>query len=117
MAGTLKLSGGDAEHDLEFRKSEVEHLRRLLAWVSTEFMLDEHAQAGVTDALKQALSQGLADETDIQAVAKQADARIQQVPKYVQNAIKMLQKMLAAHDRRGDTVDAEVVAARITDNG
>lgn len=113
MARTLKLSGGDIEHDLEFRKSEVEHLRRLLAWMRTEYMLDESSQKGFVHGAQQLLAGGLADEASVRAVAQEADARIQQVPQYVRQGVKMLTKMLAEHDKRGDTVDAEVVSNRL----
>lgn len=113
MAGKLMLSGGDTEKDLEFRKSEVEHLRRLLAWMRTEYMLDEHMQAGYVEGLRSSLEKGFATDEQAKEIALQADARIKQVPQYVQQGIKMLTKMLREHDKRGDTVDAEVVGNRL----
>ena len=113
MAGKLILQGGDVEQDLEFKKSEVEHLRRLLAWLRTEYLLDEHMQAGVVQGLTKSLEAGFATEAQARQIAEETAAKIQQVPLYVRQGVKMLTRLLAAHDQRGDTVDAEVVANRL----
>lgn len=113
MAGKLILSGGDAEKDLEFRKSEVEHLRRLLAWMRVEYMLDEHMQSGFTNGLRNSLDAGIASEDRLRELAVEQAAKIEHVPLYVRQGIKMLTKMLREHDKRGDTVDVELASNRV----
>lgn len=113
MAGKLILSGGDAEKDLEFRKSEVEHLRRLLAWMRVEYMLDEHMQAGFADGLRESMAAGFASEDRAREMAIERAAKIEQVPQYVRQGIRMLMKMLHEHDKRGNTVDGEVAGNQI----
>lgn len=113
MAGKLVLNGGSAEKDLEFRKSEVEHLRRLLAWMRVEYMLDEHMQAGFADGLRKSMDAGFASEDRAREMAIERAAKIEHVPQYVRHGIKMLTKMLQEHDKRGDTVDVEVTGGRI----
>ena len=93
-----------------FTEAEVTHMRKLLAWMRCEYMLDEDMQRGSLSAVKELLDAG--DITQEQAelqVARRAD-QIKQVPKYVRQAVKMLTKAVREHDGvKGAVVD---VAAR-----
>jgi len=107
--GQMILSGGDTEKDLAFKKSEVTHIRLVLAWMRCQYMLDEDMQHGFADAAKFLVDVGeMTEEQARQQLARKVD-EIRQVPKYVRHGVKMLTKMLREHDKRGDVVDAEVV--------
>lgn len=111
--GKMVLNGGSTERDLEFKKSEVTHLRLVLAWMRCQYMLDEDMQHGFADAAKFLVDVGeMTEEQARQQLARKAD-EIRQVPKYVRHGVKMLTKMLREHEKRGNVVDAEVVSNRL----
>ncbi len=86
--------------------AEIKHLRQFLAWARVEYCLDEDMQRGALGAVKTLLDAG--DITQGQAeheLTKRAD-QIKQVPKYVQQAIKMLTKAVREFDGvKGDVLD------------
>lgn len=114
MAGKLILSGGSTEKDLEFRKSEVNHLRLMLAWMRCEYMLDEDSQAGFADAARMCVEHGLTSEDEARKLLARKAEEIRHVPQYVRQAHKMLSKMLREHEKRGDVVDVEAATNRLT---
>lgn len=114
MAGKLILSGGSTEKDLEFRKSEVNHLRLMLAWMRCEYMLDEDSQSGFADAARMCVEHGITTEDDARKLLARKAEEIRHVPQYVRQAHKMLSKMLRAHEKRGDVVDVEAATNRLT---
>ena len=114
MSGQLILSGGDTEKDLQFKKSEVNHMRLLLGWMRCEYMLDEHMQAGYIKGAKSMVDIGaITEDQGMHHLAKQAD-EIRRVPLYVRQAVKMLSNMINEHDKNGNTVDGEVIGNRLT---
>lgn len=84
--------------------AEVTHMRKLLAWMRTEYCLDEDMQRGALGAVKSLLDAGdITPEQAEQQVSKRAD-QITQVPQYVRQAVKMLTKTVREYDgakRRG----------------
>jgi hypothetical protein len=101
----LTLKGGDAEKDLQFKKSEITHLRLLLAWMRCEYMLDENSQAGYAQGAKELVDHGYISEEKAKTMLTQKADEIKKVPKYIRQSVKMLTKMLAEHDKKGDIVD------------
>jgi len=109
----LILSGGSTEKDLQVKKSEVNHLRLLLAWMRCEYMLDEHMQAGYAEGAKMLLDAGCITEDQARThLARQAD-EIRRVPLYVRQGVKMLTRMIHEHEKCGDVVDGEVLKNRL----
>lgn len=92
-----------------FTEAEVTHMRKLLAWMRVEYMLDEDMQRGALTAVKELLDAGEITEAEAEhQVARRAD-QIKQVPKYVRQAVKMLTKAVREHDGvRGAVVDVSV---------
>lgn len=111
--GNLVLHGGNVEKDLEFKTSEINHMRRLLAWMRCEYMLDEHMQAGYALGTKEMLDAGHISEKQAVAHLQGCADSINRVPKYVQQAVKMLTKAVNEHDRRMGIVDGEVMKNRL----
>jgi hypothetical protein len=102
------LIKGDANvPDMPLTDSEVNHMRRLLAWMRCQWMLDEHMQAGMLQGLQDAVQHGASEAAVNEIVAKRVE-QINQVPLYVRQALKMLTKALRDHERRSGVVDSEV---------
>ncbi|MYM92573.1 hypothetical protein [Duganella vulcania] len=89
-----------------FTDAEVTHMRKLLAWMRTEYCLDEDMQRGALGAVKTLLDAGqITQEQAEQQVAKRAD-QVRQVPQYVRQAVKMLTKAVREYDGvKGAVVD------------
>lgn len=83
-------------------KAELNHLRKLLGWVSCEI-------GQSPDEMKETLKAIVPAIGEIDDEAKQrlvhAHEKSANVPKYVRQAVKALGKTLAAHG--GDVIDAE----------
>lgn len=112
MSGQLILSGGSTERDVVFKKSEVTHLRLILAWMRCEYMLDEDIQHGFSSSVKWMLENGhITEEQARTSLARKAD-EIRRVPLYVRQGVKMLTRMLREHEKRGDIVDSSCVVQK-----
>ena len=92
---------------LQLTDAEVNHMRRVLAWMRVEYCLDENMQRGSLEAVKQLLDSGnITQEQAEHAITRNAD-QIRQVPQYIRQAVKMLTKTLREHDGvEGAIVDA-----------
>lgn len=102
----LVIKGDSNVPDMPLKDSEINHLRRLLAWMRCEWMLDEDMQAGMLNGLEFAHRSGTDEAVINEIVAKRAE-QINQVPLYVRQALKMLTKALRDHERRSGVVDSE----------
>lgn len=96
---SLVLSGDQNNVSQELTDAEVNHLRRLLAWLTCEFNLGEAGQHGLLMGLNMAVEAG-ADLERAQSVLDGEAARIRSVPAYIRNAVKMLTKAVRDHDAR-----------------
>jgi hypothetical protein len=105
---SLVLSGDDLTPAIALKESDVNHLRRLLAWLKCEYMLDEDSQRGFVIGLTTARRHGLVAESVVRDVVDEECARIDQCPKYVRQAVKMLTKALRDHEHRSGIVDGVV---------
>jgi len=102
---------------LQLTESEVTHLRKTLAWMRCEYCLDEDMQRGCLSAVKKMLDNGdISQDRAEDAVIKRAE-QINQVPKYIRHAIKMLTKAVRQHDsEKGEIVDGETRFVQIIVN-
>jgi len=107
--GKLVLSGGSTEKDLEFKRSEVNHMRLVLAWLRCEYMLDEDMQRGYASTAKELFDAGFTTEEEATTMLARKAEEIRHVPKYVRHGVKMLTKMLRDHDRLADAMDGEII--------
>lgn len=102
----MLLSGDENTPGMPLRESEVNHLRRLLAWMRCEWMLDPYAQQGAAGAIQWLAENGhYTPEQAGDAIAERA-RKINQCPAYVRQAVKMLTKALRDHERGSGIVEA-----------
>ena len=104
---------GEHEKDIQVKKSEVNHLRLLLAWMRCEYMLDEDMQKGYAKGATEMVRLGFSTEESAREILVSKAAEIRHVPIYVRQAVKMLTAMIREHDKAGDTVDAQRIPNRL----
>lgn len=105
MSKTLILSGDCNIPALPMTEAQVNHLRRLLAWLRCAYMLDEHMQRGFMQGAALSVQHGATTPERAGEILRQQADKINQVPAYVRQAHKMLSKALQEHDRRSGVVD------------
>lgn len=108
----LILSGDNNVPAMPLTDSEVNHLRRVLAWMRCEYMLDENMQRGMLSAASQLVELGaVTPEVASQHVAERAE-QINRVPAYVRQGVKMLTKALRQHERGAGIMDVAEAALK-----
>lgn len=105
MKGALTLTGDDNNVAMPMTDAQINHLRRVLAWMRTEYTLDEHMQAGYVKGCTEMVKHGLSTpECASQVLQSKAD-EINRVPAYVRQGVKMLTKALREHDAKTGVVE------------
>ena len=105
-AGQMTLFGDANVPAMPLSDSEVNHLRRLLAWKRCEWTLDPDAQAGYVSGAGACVEHGLATPEQASALIQAKAEQINKCPAYVRQAVKMLTKALRAHESASGVVDA-----------
>lgn len=101
----MTLIGDSNTPAMPMTDAQVNHLRRLLAWMRCEWTLDEHMQAGMLQAIDYLGSSGaITHEQSTQAVAERAE-KINKCPAYVRQAVKILTKALRDHEKNAGIVE------------
>lgn len=103
----MELTGDANIPAMPMTDAEVNHLRRLLAWMRCEWMLDPDAQRGYLSGASEVVRFGLASEERASAVVQEAADKINQCPAYVRQAVKMLTKALRDHERWAGVVEVD----------
>lgn len=106
----MNLTGDTNIPALPMTDAEVNHLRRLLAWMRCEWMLDDDMQRGYMMGTAATVAYGM--QTPEQAGARlveRAEQINKAVPLYVRQAVKMLTKALRDHERKTGIVDSAAV--------
>lgn len=103
---SLILSGDEVNLPQELTEAQVNHLRRLLAWLICEYNLSEAGQEGLLIGLNAAVATGAQVER-AQAILDQEVERIRRVPAYIRQAVKMLSKAIREHDAKTRMVEGE----------
>lgn len=98
MKEQLLLSGGTIEDDTAMKASEINHLRRLLAWMRCEYMLDEDFQNGHKEGALLTVEHGMQTEDEARKMLAARNEEINRVPKYIRDGVKALTKKIRAHD-------------------
>lgn len=101
----LALTGDANTPAMPMTDAEVNHMRRLLAWLRLEYMLDPDAQRGYLIGCSEAVANGWASEQQASAIVQERAAQISKCPAYVRQAVKMLTKALRDHERGAGIVD------------
>ncbi|ULR87215.1 hypothetical protein [Comamonas sp. B21-038] len=105
MTKTMILTGDNNIPALPMTEAQVNHLRRLLAWLRCEYMLDGDMQRGFINAVVKCHETGIATGRNAQDLLQEKAEQINQVPAYVRQAHKMLSKALLEHDKRSGVVE------------
>ena len=90
MNKPLILTGDANVPDLPMSDAQVNHMRRLLAWIRLEYMLDEDMQRGFLSGAAAAVQHGIATPEQAGDLLAERAAKIGHVPTYVRQAVKML---------------------------
>lgn len=105
MQKLMTLTGDGNVPAMPMTDAQVNHLRRLLAWMRCEYMLDEDMQRGYLQGLQMCAAHGLADDERASELLAEKAERINRVPIYVRQAVKMLTKALREHDKTSGIVE------------
>jgi cytosine/adenosine deaminase-related metal-dependent hydrolase len=103
----LTLTGDAITPPIPLTEAEVNHLRRLLAWLRCEYTLDPDAQRGYLLGATEAVRQGFTTPARASGLIAERAADINRCPAYVRQAIAMLTKAIRDHERKAGIVDAE----------
>ncbi len=101
----MKLTGDTNTPAMPMTDAEVNHLRRLLAWMRCEWMLDPDMQRGYMSGAALCVQHGHSTPEEAGAVLAEAAQKIDACPAYVRQAVKMLTKSLRAHERESGIVE------------
>lgn len=105
MNTTLTLTGDTNTPAMPMTDAQVNHLRRLLAWLRCEYMLDENMQRGYIAGASEMVERGLTTSGRASELAQEKVDQVNRVPAYVRQSVKMLTKALEEHDRKSGVVD------------
>lgn len=103
---TLILSGDENIPDLPMAESEVNHLRRMLAWMRVEYMLDDDMQRGYVSGLSACVRMGEITGGHASDLLMEKADEIKRVPAYVRQAVRMLTKAIREHERASGVVES-----------
>lgn len=101
----LVLTGDDNIPEMPLTQSQVNHLRRLLAWMRCEYFLDEDMQRGLISGAAASVEMGAGTPEQAGKVVQEYAQKIAGVPLYVRQAHAMLSKALSNHDKQSGIVD------------
>lgn len=101
----LVLTGDDNVPDMPMTDAQVNHLRRLLAWMRCEWMLDDDMQRGYVSGAAACVQIGTATPEQAGALLVERAEQINQCPAYVRQAVKMLTKALRNHEQAAGIVE------------
>lgn len=101
----MTLAGDANTPAMPMTDAQVNHLRRLLAWMRCEYMLDEHMQAGYLQGAASCVANGFSTPEQVSALLQEKAAEISHVPAYVRQAVKMLTKAIRDHEKAAGIVD------------
>ena len=101
----LMLNGDSNTPAMPMTEAQVNHLRRLLAWMRCEWMLDEDMQRGYLSGASACVELGISSPERAGAIVAEKAAQINQCPAYVRQAVKMLTKALRDHEKKSGIVE------------
>ena len=105
MLKPMVLTGDGNVPVMPTTDAQVNHLRRLLAWMRCEYMLDEDMQRGYLQGAASCIAHGFNTPEQAGAMLQERADKINHVPAYVRQAVKMLTKAINEHERSAGIVD------------
>jgi hypothetical protein len=104
----MELTGDTNTPAMPITDAEVNHLRRLLAWMRCEWMLDDDMQRGYMLGTAATVAHGMRTPEEAGAhIVERAEKINKAVPLYVRQALKMLTKALRDHERKAGIVEVD----------
>ena len=104
---TEMILTGDANIPaMPMTEAQVNHLRRLLAWMRCEYTLDEHMQAGYLLGATKMVASGMTTPERASEILQAKAKEIQHVPAYVRQGVKMLTQALREHEKQSGVIEA-----------
>lgn len=103
----LILSGDDNNSAMPMTDAEFNHLRLLLAWIRLEYSLDDAATVGLLQGAQMAVESDPTLYGRAQIVVDEHVAKVQSVPAYIRQAVKMLTKAVKDHEAKTRVVNHE----------
>lgn len=101
----LVLLGDKNNVAMPMTDAEVNHLRRLLAWIRLEYGLDDNVLKGTIAGAHKAVEHDPTLRAKGQEVVDETVAKIASVPAYIRQAVKMLTKAVRDHDAETRVVE------------
>jgi hypothetical protein len=101
------LTGDDNIPAMPMTEAQVNHLRRLLAWMRCEWMIDEDMQRGFINGAEACVKIGAASPDEAGAMLTETAEKMNKCPAYVRQSVKMLTKALRDHERATGIVDQQ----------
>lgn len=101
----LILSGDENNLSLPMTDAQVNHLRRLLAWLRCEYTLDEDMLRGYVLGAGESVKAGMSTPESAGEVLQRKADQINRVPAYVRQAVKMLTKAIREHDAKTGVIE------------
>lgn len=105
MTNKLTLTGDENTPSMPMTEAQVNHLRRLLAWMRCEYTLDDDMQRGYLCGAAEAVAHGFASPERAGELLAEKAQQINRVPAYVRQAVKMLTKAIRDHEQKAGVVD------------
>jgi len=102
----MMLSGDENTPAMPLTEAQVNHLRRLLAWMRVEYMLDESMQRGYLEGVALCAMHGIGTQERRDELVQEKAKQINHVPIYLRQGIKMLTKALRDHEKQSGIVES-----------
>ena len=96
----LILSGDENNVAMPMTDAEVNHLRRLLAWIRLEHSLGEEMMRGFLEGAEMSVRADPSCHAKAQQAVDERVAKVASVPAYIRQAVKMLTKAVRDHDAK-----------------
>lgn len=106
MSAKLVLTGDENVPAMPMNEAQVNHLRRLLAWMRCEWMLDDDMQRGFISGAESCVEMGATTPEEAGALLAARAEKINHCPAYVRQAVKMLTKALRDHERAAGILES-----------
>ena len=100
----LTLTGDNNTPAMPMTEAQVNHLRRLLAWMRCEWMIDDDMQRGYIRGAEFCVQHGFSTPEQAGEILTTKAQQMQECPAYVRQAVKMLTKALRDHERKSGIV-------------
>lgn len=107
----MQLTGDANTPALPMTEAEVNHMRRLLAWLRCEYTLDADMQRGYLSGVSECVRLEITSEEQASALVHEKAEQINRCPAYVRQAVKMLTKALRAHELAAGIVEDDPLHA------